>query len=71
MLKMDESIKAAAVSMFADVLRFMSGEGERVLSQREQTAVVSRLFGHMASNVLLRDELFMQMMKQTRNNPNR
>ena len=41
------------------------------LSAQDQVEIISKLYKHTLTRAELRDELFVQVSKQTRNNPDR
>eukprot|EP00475_Leptophrys_vorax_P004149 TRINITY_DN12479_c0_g1_i1.p1 TRINITY_DN12479_c0_g1~~TRINITY_DN12479_c0_g1_i1.p1 ORF type:complete len:631 (-),score=8.92 TRINITY_DN12479_c0_g1_i1:537-2429(-) len=71
MLRLHRSLQEPAVRLFAEVLRYMgldeSMAGE-ALSPAENAELLSRVFAMLGKEPLLRDEMFLQLQKQTRAN---
>lgn len=61
-----------AVKLFLIVLKYMGVDSSGAATTLdEQIELVRKLFKHTLKRSELRDELFVQISKQTRNNPNR
>ncbi|EPS62457.1 kinesin heavy chain-like protein, partial [Genlisea aurea] len=74
LLKMNSDLTGRAVKLFLVILKYMGVDSsDRVLSTSldERIELVSKLYKHALRRPELRDELFMQISKQTRNNPER
>lgn len=60
--------------MFQIILKYMgidSSDKITILSLEERIELVAKLYKHTLKRSELRDELFAQISKQTRNNPDR
>eukprot|EP00897_Mesotaenium_endlicherianum_P001302 jgi/Mesen1/119/ME1125055C07641 len=64
-------LQARAVKNFQEVLRYMGLTPDGELDRREQLALVLKLLKGTLKRPELRDELFAQLNKQTRNNPDK
>ncbi|GMI86293.1 ZWICHEL, KINESIN-LIKE CALMODULIN-BINDING PROTEIN, POTATO KINESIN-LIKE CALMODULIN-BINDING PROTEIN [Hibiscus trionum] len=74
LLKTNSDLVSRATKMFHMILKYMGVDSsERVtsISFDEQIELVSKLYKQTLKRVELRDELFVQISKQTRNNPDR
>ncbi|KAK8996206.1 hypothetical protein V6N11_076453 [Hibiscus sabdariffa] len=74
LLKINSDLVSRATKMFHMILKYMGVDSsERVtsVSFEEQIELVSKLYKQTLKRVELRDELFVQISKQTRNNPDR
>ncbi|GBG71679.1 hypothetical protein CBR_g9092 [Chara braunii] len=69
LLKMNADLTTKAVKLFHGVLKYTGVDGGDI-SESDQVALVIKLYKHTLKRAELRDELFAQLMKQTRNNPN-
>ncbi|VFQ75522.1 unnamed protein product [Cuscuta campestris] len=72
-LKMNGDLISRAVKMFQIILRYMGIDSDRVLvlSLDEHIELIGKLYKLALKRPELRDELFVQISKQTRNNPDR
>ena len=66
---MDGENNEKAVLMFNDVLKYML-ESDDPAEKVPQKDVAGRIIEDCLRAAILKDELYMQLMKQTRNNPN-
>lgn len=74
LLKINSDLISRAVKLFQVILKYMGiDSSDRVspTSLDERIELVSKLYKHSLKRSELRDELFMQVSKQTRNNPDR
>ncbi|GKV30251.1 hypothetical protein SLEP1_g39083 [Rubroshorea leprosula] len=73
LLKINGDLVSRATKMFQVVLKYMGIESDRVssVSLDERIEFVGKLYKHTLKRAELRDELFTQISKQTRNNPDR
>ncbi|PIN12565.1 Kinesin (KAR3 subfamily) [Handroanthus impetiginosus] len=74
LLKIHSDLVSRAVKLFQVILKYMGVDSsDRVspTSLDERIELVSKLYKHALKRSELRDELFMQISKQTRNNPDR
>lgn len=74
LLKINSDLVSRATKMFQVVLKYMGiDSSDRVspVSLEERIELVGKLYKHTLKRVELRDELFAQISKQTRNNPDR
>ncbi|GLT39386.1 hypothetical protein SLA2020_135790 [Shorea laevis] len=73
LLKINGDLVSQATKMFQVVLKYMGIESDRVssVSLDERIEFIGKLFKHTLKRAELRDELFAQISKQTRNNPDR
>lgn len=74
LLKINSDLISRAVKLFQVILKYMGVDSsDRVspTSLDERIELVSKLYKHSLKRSELRDELFMQVSKQTRNNPDR
>ncbi|KAK8716899.1 hypothetical protein V6N13_044190 [Hibiscus sabdariffa] len=74
LLKINNDLVSRATKMFHMILKYMGVDSsERVTSVSfdEQIELVSKLYKQTLKRAALRDELFVQISKQTRNNPDR
>ncbi|GMI68275.1 ZWICHEL, KINESIN-LIKE CALMODULIN-BINDING PROTEIN, POTATO KINESIN-LIKE CALMODULIN-BINDING PROTEIN [Hibiscus trionum] len=74
LLKINSDLVSRATKMFHMILKYMGVDSpERVTSVSfdEQIELVSKLYKQTLKRAALRDELFVQISKQTRNNPDR
>ncbi|KAL0286920.1 UNVERIFIED_CONTAM: Kinesin-like protein KIN-14I [Sesamum angustifolium] len=74
LLKINSDLVSRAVKLFQVILKYMGVDSsDRVtpISLDESIELVSKLYKHALKRSELRDELFMQISKQTRNNPDR
>ncbi|CAA0813431.1 Kinesin-like calmodulin-binding protein [Striga hermonthica] len=74
LLKVSSDLVSRAVKLFQVILKYMEVDSsERVTpaSLDERIELISKLYKHSLKRSELRDELFMQISKQTRNNPDK
>ncbi|XP_042056789.1 kinesin-like protein KIN-14I isoform X2 [Salvia splendens] len=74
LLKVNSDVISRAVKLFQVILKYIGVDSsDRVssMSLDERIELVSKLFKHSLKRSELRDELFMQVSKQTRHNPDR
>ncbi|KAL2531193.1 Kinesin-like calmodulin-binding protein [Abeliophyllum distichum] len=74
LLKLNSDLVSRAVKLFQIILKYMgvdSSDRATPTSLDERTELVSKLYKHAMKRSELRDELFTQVSKQTRNNPDR
>ncbi|KAL8532214.1 hypothetical protein ACS0TY_008714 [Phlomoides rotata] len=74
LLKINSDLASRTVKLFQIILKYMGVDSaDRVSPMRldERIELVSKLYKHSLKRSELRDELFMQISKQTRNNPDR
>lgn len=74
LLKINSELVSRAVKLFQDILKYIGVDASDRLSPMsldERIELVSKLYKHALKRSELRDELFMQVSKQTRNNPDR
>jgi len=57
--------------LFTEILSDMGLEEGRVLNREEERLLVSRVLALLGVHPQLRDECYVQLQKQTRNNPHR
>ncbi|XP_043714190.1 kinesin-like protein KIN-14I isoform X1 [Telopea speciosissima] len=72
LLKINCDLVSRAIKLFQTVLKYMGVDSsDRVtpVSLEERVELVAKLYKHTLKRSELRDELFMQISKQTRNNP--
>jgi len=71
---MNNDLVSRSVKLFQMVLRYMgvdSSEKTTQMDLEEQIELVGKIYKHTLRRAELRDELFIQLSKQTRNNPDR
>ncbi|CAI9780861.1 unnamed protein product [Fraxinus pennsylvanica] len=74
LLKLNSDLISRSVKLFQIILKYMgvdSSDRTTPTSLDEYTQLVSKLYKHAVKRSELRDELFIQVSKQTRNNPDR
>ncbi|CAM6126245.1 unnamed protein product [Calypogeia fissa] len=74
LLKMNSDLMSRAVKLFQVVLKYTGADvsvGTTPPTAQEQIDYVLKLYKHTLKRQELRDELFAQLSKQTRNNPDR
>ncbi|KAJ6301270.1 hypothetical protein OIU77_015557 [Salix suchowensis] len=74
LLKINSDLVSRATKLFQIILKYMgvdSSDRGAPASLDEQIELVGKLFKHTLKRVELRDEIFAQISKQTRNNPDR
>ncbi|KAI3462271.1 hypothetical protein Pfo_018934 [Paulownia fortunei] len=74
LMKINSDLVSRAVKLFQVILKYIGVDSsDRVTptSLDERIELVSKLYKHSLKRSELRDELFMQISKQTRNNPDR
>eukprot|EP00250_Pteridium_aquilinum_P014169 c21823_g2_i1 orf=1-2673(-) len=74
MLRMSNDLTSRAVKLFQAVLKYMgidATSSAATVDPAEQMVLLMKLYKHALKRVELRDELLLQISKQTRNNPDR
>ncbi|XP_008782799.2 kinesin-like protein KIN-14I isoform X1 [Phoenix dactylifera] len=74
LLKISSDLVNRSIKMFQIILKYMgidSSDKITLLSLEERIELVAKLYKHTLKHSELRDELFAQISKQTRNNPDR
>eukprot|EP00250_Pteridium_aquilinum_P011824 c20331_g1_i1 orf=2-3601(-) len=74
LMRINSDLVSRAVKLFQLVLKYMEVDGSSAttpLSAQEQIDIVMKLYKHTLKRTELRDELFAQVSKQTRNNPDK
>ncbi|XP_042508441.1 kinesin-like protein KIN-14I isoform X2 [Macadamia integrifolia] len=74
LLKINSDLVSRAIKLFLIILKYMGiDSSDRVtpVSLEERIELVAKLYKHTLKRSELRDELFTQISKQTRNNPDR
>ncbi|KAG1326820.1 kinesin-like protein KIN-14I [Cocos nucifera] len=74
LLKMSSDLVSRSIKMFQIILKYMgvdSLDKITILSLEERIELFAKLYKHTLKHSVLRDELFVQVSKQTRNNPER
>lgn len=74
LLRINNDLIGRAVKLFQLVLKYMGIDGSSAatpLSAQDQVEIINKLYKHTLKRAELRDELFIQVSKQTRNNPDR
>ncbi|KAJ7555016.1 hypothetical protein O6H91_05G018800 [Diphasiastrum complanatum] len=73
LLRLSSGLTSGAIKLFQIILKYMLANlpSGNTVDLQEQVALVLRLYKHTIKNAELRDELFAQIFKQTRNNPDR
>lgn len=70
LLKMNSDLMCQAVELFQLILRFTNADGAGQCSSEEQINIVFKIYEYSMKCPELKDELFVQIMKQTHNNHN-
>ncbi|KAG9154693.1 hypothetical protein Leryth_019043 [Lithospermum erythrorhizon] len=72
-LKINSDLVSRATKLFHTILKYMGVDSERYtpISLEERVQLVGKLYKHALKRSELRDELFAQISKQTRNNPDK
>jgi hypothetical protein len=70
LLKLNGDLASRATKMFQMILKYI-GVDSSSLSLEDRVELVSKLYKQSLKHSELRDELFVQLSKQTRNNPER
>ncbi|XP_072995272.1 kinesin-like protein KIN-14I [Typha latifolia] len=74
LLKISSDLVSRSIKLFNIILKYMgvdSSDRTTLLSLDERIELVMKLYKHTLKRTELRDELFAQISKQTRNNPDR
>ncbi|XP_057851588.2 kinesin-like protein KIN-14I isoform X2 [Cryptomeria japonica] len=74
LLRINSDLISRAVKLFQVVLKYMevdASDRANPLSMQDQIELATKLYKHTLKRAELRDELFAQISKQTRNNPDR
>lgn len=72
LLKISSDLVSRSVKLFQMILKYMGiDSSDRVtsLGLEERIELIAKIFKHTLKRSELRDELFVQISKQTRNNP--
>lgn len=67
LLKLNSDYSARAVKMFTGILKY-AGDTNEALPQAQRSEIAQKLLHQALKRVELRDELYMQLIKQTRCN---
>ncbi|XP_058180550.1 kinesin-like protein KIN-14I [Rhododendron vialii] len=70
-LKINNDLVKLAVKLFKHILKYMGVDSPDEVSLDERIELVGQLYKQGLKNSELRDELFAQILKQTRNNPDK
>lgn len=71
---MSSDLVSRSIKMFQIILKYMgvdSSDKITILTLEERIELFAKLYKHTLKRSVLRDELFAQVSKQTRNNPDR
>lgn len=68
---MDRTLVEPAKLLFTEILSYMGLDDGRTLNKEEERLLVSRVLALLGVHPQLRDECYVQLQKQTRNNPYR
>ncbi|KAH7296226.1 hypothetical protein KP509_26G014500 [Ceratopteris richardii] len=74
LMRINSDLVSRAVKLFQLILKYIGVDGSSAsapLSAQEQIDIVMKLYKHTLKRTELRDELFAQVSKQTRNNPDK
>ncbi|KAG2575481.1 hypothetical protein PVAP13_7KG388300 [Panicum virgatum] len=71
LLKISSDLVSRSIKLFQVILKYMGIDSPAILSLEERIELVAKLYKHTLKRSELRDELFAQISKQTRNNPDR
>ncbi|XP_024529488.1 kinesin-like protein KIN-14I [Selaginella moellendorffii] len=73
LLRINADLVSRAVKLFQAILKYMGIDAQTPspLNSQDQLAIVLKIYKHTLKRVELRDEVFAQISKQTRNNPDR
>jgi hypothetical protein len=71
LLKISSDLVSHSIKLFHVILKYMGIDSPAIISMAERIDLVAKLYKHTLKRSELRDELFAQISKQTRNNPDR
>ncbi|XP_047063340.1 kinesin-like protein KIN-14I [Lolium rigidum] len=71
LLKVTNDLVSRSIKLFHVILKYMGIDSPSIISLEERVELVAKLYKHTLKRSELRDELFAQLSKQTRNNPGR
>ncbi|XP_062227043.1 kinesin-like protein KIN-14I [Phragmites australis] len=71
LLKISSDLVSRSIKMFHVILQYTGIDSPAIISLDERIELVAKLYKHTLNRSELRDELFAQISKQTRNNPDR
>ncbi|KAJ1273357.1 hypothetical protein BS78_06G273900 [Paspalum vaginatum] len=71
LLKISSDLVSRSIKLFHVILKYMGIDSPAMISLEERIELVAKLYKHTLKRSELRDELFAQISKQTRNNPDR
>uniref|UniRef100_A0ACD5YAL9 Uncharacterized protein n=1 Tax=Avena sativa TaxID=4498 RepID=A0ACD5YAL9_AVESA len=71
LLKVTNDLVSRSIKLFHVILKYMGIDSPAIISLEERIELVAKLYKHTLKRSELRDELFAQISKQTRNNPDR
>jgi hypothetical protein len=71
LLKMSSELTSYAIELFHLILRCTIADGAGPVGLQDQLEIIIKLYKYSSKWPELRDELFIQIMKQTHNNPKR
>lgn len=71
LLKISSDLVSRSIKLFQVILKYMGIESPAIISLEDRVELVAKLYKHTLKRSELRDELFAQISKQTRNNPDR
>lgn len=71
LLKVTNDLVSRSIKLFHVILKYMGIDSPAIISLDERIELVAKLYKHTLKRSELRDELFAQISKQTRNNPDR
>ncbi|KAG8066613.1 hypothetical protein GUJ93_ZPchr0004g39041 [Zizania palustris] len=71
LLKISSDLVSRSIKLFHVILKYMGIDSPAIISLDERIELVAKLYKHTLKRSELRDELFAQISKQTRNNPDR
>uniref|UniRef100_J3M2F0 Kinesin-like calmodulin-binding protein n=1 Tax=Oryza brachyantha TaxID=4533 RepID=J3M2F0_ORYBR len=71
LLKISSDLVSRSIKLFHVILKYMGIDSPAIINLDERIELVAKLYKHTLKRSELRDELFAQISKQTRNNPDR
>ncbi|PWZ40740.1 Kinesin-like protein KIN-14I [Zea mays] len=71
LLKISNDLVSRSIKLFHVILKYMGIDSPAIISLEERIEFIEKLYKHTLKRSELRDELFAQISKQTRNNPDR
>lgn len=71
LLKISSDLVSRSIKLFHVILKYMGIDSPAIISLEDRIELVAKLYKHTLKRSELRDELFAQISKQTRNNPDR